>query len=154
MNDIVDAIVFGVDHQKCRFTGRPLEQGFGALHPDAQSIGHYGQMQYELAELTQRRADHAADLQGKITERSAVSAAAAARGDARGAIDEIANIDAKIRNMQSHAAELAAEHEALAVKIAEIGAKFKEEGILARYGTGAVGYWLGQIRDKGWSIPT
>ena len=75
MLSIPEKQVFGEDAQTCRFTGLPLESGSGALSIEEQAISNLGKLEYDLAELTQRRKDHASDLQGKITERSNVAIA-------------------------------------------------------------------------------
>ncbi len=159
MNDIMNAKVFGADAKMHPITGMPIEQGHGALHPDAQAIGHWGLLQYQLAELTQRRKDHASDLQGKITERSNVAIADTVRARA-GIVTggnialELANLDTTIRNMQGRTSALAAEHEAAAVKIAEVHAKLTEEGIFDKFGIGPATSWLGMIASRGWNNPS
>src|SRR5271168_4193356 len=118
MNDIMNAKVFGADHQKCRFTDRPIEQGHGALHPHAQAIGHLGQMIYELAELTQRRKDHA----DKHADEGATLANMRTAHDALRADDitgrqnslyRLIQQDTIVTNCERQSATLAAEHEAL-----------------------------------------
>ena len=68
MLTIPEQQTFGVDAKTCRFTGRPLEQGHGALHPDEQAIGHLGCMEYELAALLndERKAAAAPELAAEI----------------------------------------------------------------------------------------
>lgn len=156
MLSIPEKQVFGEDAQTCRFTGLPLESGSGALSIEEQAISNLGKLEYDLAELTQRRKDHASDLQGKITERSNVAIADAVRAragivTAGSAAFELANLDTTIRNMQGRTSALAAEHEFLAVKIAEVRARLTEEGILAKYGEAAAGTWRSMVHNRGWS---
>ena len=159
MLSIPEQQTFGVDAQLHRITGKPIEQGSGALPPDEQAIGHWGEMQYQLAELTQRRKDHADKLASEMVRRSTMNADHnALRADdliaRQRSVYALAQQDTVVANCERQSAALAAEHEALAVTIAEVRAKLDEEGILEKYGAGAAGSWRGMIHSRGWSLPS
>ena len=151
----MDAKVYGSDHQKCRFTDLPLETGHGALSVDAQAVANWGKLRYQLAELTQRRKDHADKQASELAKRNTMHAehlALPADIVARQAsVHRLANQDVIVMNCERQTAALAAAHEDLAVKIAEVGARLKEEGILDKHGMGPAMTWLGMIRDRGWA---
>jgi hypothetical protein len=156
MLSIPEKQVFGVDAQLHPITGMPIEQGSGALHPDSQAVGHWGQMTYELAALTQRRAELARNLENAIVERSGMAVAGQMRtpaGARQLSVYELAAQDTVVRNLQIQVAAAATEHEALAVKIAEVHAMLTEEGVFERHGAVAASTWFGEIRNKGWAIP-
>jgi phage shock protein A len=158
MNDIMNAKVFGAGHELHAITGRPIEQGHGALHADAQAVGHLGMMAYELAELTQRRKDHADKLAGEMAGHASMSLAHndLAADDITGRqnlLHKLATQDLAVTNAQRQSAALAAEHEALTAKIADIRAKLTDEGIIARHGMTPANTWLGMIHQRGWSNP-
>lgn len=156
MNDLMDAKVFGADHQKCRFSGLPLESGSGALSADEQAIANLGKLEFNLAELTNRRKDHADRLAGEMVKRNTMltdhGAIAADNISARqSSVYSLAEQDVTVANLERQSKALFAEHEALAVKIAEVRTRLKEEGVLAKYGEGAAMAWRGMIADKGWA---
>jgi len=156
MNDIMHAKVFGADHQKCRFTGLPLESGSGALSVDEQAISNLGKLEYNLAELTNRRKDHAdrhASEIGRLNTMLAEHAAIATDNITarQGSVYSLAEQDATVANCQRQSAALAAEHEALVQLIAVVRVQLRESGILAKYGEGAARAWRGMIQSRGWS---
>jgi hypothetical protein len=159
MNDIMDGKVYGVDHKKCRFTGLPIESGSGALSADEQAISNLGKLAYDLAELTNRRKDHADTLASAQVDLSNMHARHASQRDddivgRQGSVNELAGQDILIANLQRQETVLKTQHEDLAVKIAEVKAKLNEEGVIDRYGMGAAGSWLARINDRGWSLPS
>src|SRR5579863_2042876 len=113
-------------------------------------------MEYELCVLTHKRAELAQNLENAIAERSGMAIAGQMRtpaGTRQLSVYELAAQDTKIRNLQGQVSAAATEHEALAVKIAEVKAMLTEEGIVARYGWRAASRWRGEIQSRGWSIP-
>src|SRR5579864_7450834 len=140
--------VFGADAKLHRITGMPIEQGSGALDPDEQAIGHLSQMEYEFCALTHKRAELAQNLENAIAERSGMAIAGQMRapaGTRQLSGYELATQDTKVRNLQSQVSAAATEHEALAVKIAEVKAILTEEGIVDRFGWRAASRWRGEI---------
>lgn len=157
MLSIPEKQVFGVDAKLHAITGKPLEQGAGAMHPDAQAVGHWGEMQYELAKLTRKRADLTQDLENAIAQRSGMAVAGQMRapvGTRQLSSYELAAQDTAVRNLQSQVSAATTEHEALTAKIAEVGARLTEEGIFERHGTMPANRWFGAICDRGWSLPS
>ena len=55
MLSIPEQKTFGVDAKLHRITGKPIEQGHGALPEDAQAVSQWGEMLYSLAELSNHR---------------------------------------------------------------------------------------------------
>jgi hypothetical protein len=166
MLSIPEQKTFGVDAQLHRITGKPIEQGSGALHPDAQAIAHWGQMTYELAVLSDCRREYKDKLSNEtatLVNMGATHAALSAPKEGALGIDitgrqnslhKLAAQDLQVANLKKQCAALDAEHEALAVQIAEVHAKLTEEGMFDKFGTGPAATWFGAIRDKGWSIPS
>jgi hypothetical protein len=157
MNDIMDAKVFGTDHQKCRFTGLPLETGSGALSVDEQAISNVGKLEYDLAELTNRRKDHADKLASETARLAGmqVDHYKLAEDDVTGRQTSLYRLAAQeqgVKSLKSQGAALAALHEASAIKIAEAKAMLAEEGVVDRFGWNAASSWRGAILDKGWSL--
>jgi len=159
MLSVIQERTFGADTTLHPITGRPLEQGSGALHPDEQAIGHLGQMEFELAELQQKRRDHEDKF---ASERVKLIDMRADHDRLRpddivgrqGSVYALANQDAIVSSCERQSKALATQHEDLAVKIAEVRAHLLEEGIIDRYGEGAASSWRGMILQKGWSLPT
>ena len=156
MNDIMNAKVFGSDHQKCRFTGLPLEQGSGALSVDEQAIANLGKLEFNLAELKQRRKDHADKEWSEIARGHTMLAdhsniAADNIAARQSSVYSMARQDHLVQNLKRQGAALAAEQEALAEQIAVVRVKLREEGILQRYGESAASSFRGQIRDRGFA---
>jgi hypothetical protein len=154
MNDVMNNRVFGAGHAVCEYTGLPIESGHGALSREQQSIANVGKLSLQLAELTQRRKDHADEWASEVARRNTMHADHnAIRADdliaRQRSVYRLAEQDAVVANLERQSAALAADHEALAVKIAEAKTRLTEEGIIDRHGWGPASTYFGIIRDKG-----
>lgn len=159
MLSIPEQKTFGVDAKLHRITGKPIEQGHGALPEDAQAVSQWGEMLYSLAELSNHRReckDKYADEAVTLANMGATHAAL--RGDditgRQNSLHRLAAQDLLVSNLKRQGAALDADHEALAVRIAEVRAKLMEEGIFDKFGYGPAATWLSEIKNKGWSVPT
>ena len=126
--------MFGADHQKCRFTGLRLESRSGALSAAEQAISNPGKLQFELAAATNLRREAADKLSGETAKLSTMHVAHndLAPNDITGrqnSLHKLAAQDLMVANKR-HCAALATQHKALVVRIAEVGAKLKEEASL------------------------
>ena len=158
MNDIMNAKVFGADAKMHPITGMPIEQGHGALHPDAQAIGHWGEMQFEIAQLVNKRKDALADLNGERAKLAGMQIAHNALADddisgRQNSLYALAAQDLAFKSAQRKIAHLTAEHEALSGKVAEVKVALEDGGMFDKFGIGPATSWLGMIASKGWSIP-
>jgi hypothetical protein len=159
MNEVMNRKVYGDGYTTCKWTGLPLEVGQGALSVDAQAVGNLGKLEYDQAELTNRRKDQAAKL---ASEQAALANMQVAHfslkaDDITGRQNSLYRVAAQEQNVKSLLGQreaLKAQHEAAAVKIAEVKAMLKEEGVLDEVGEGPANVWRGMILQKGWSLPT
>jgi hypothetical protein len=159
MNAIMNAKVFGDGHARCRFTNLAIEVGSGALSVDEQAISNLGKLEYNLAELKQRRKDHFDRQAGEIAHHNTMlgnhGAIAADDIAARqSSVYTLAAQDIAIQNLQRQSAALAAEHDALVEQIGVVRLQLRQEGILQKYGEWAASAWRARIHDRGWSLPT
>ena len=152
---ITEKAVFGADAKLHPISGRPLENGSGALHPDAQAVGHLGLMIYELAELKQRQRDRVDTLSSETARRNTILAEInRLRPEEESTRQNLANnltqLNMKIGQLERQCAPFAKENDDLTAKIVEVRAKLTDDGIIERHGWAPATVHFGAIKDKGW----